>query len=83
MTERDTRSTSPPNSVQIIETIADHLGTEPTDLDFRFGEHLDPDALDTLLESAPEEDLVVAFTLEDLLITVANDGTIKVRDYTD
>lgn len=86
MTEHDTGSRSPstptPDSVQVIETIADHLDKEPTEVDFTFSDYLDPDALDTLLESTTE-DVVVAFTLEGLLVTVANDGTIEVKDYQD
>lgn len=84
MTERDAGSNSPsapgPDSIQVIETIADHVGKAPIDVDFTLGDHVDPDALDSLLESSTEE-LVVAFTIDDLLVTVANDGTIEVRDY--
>ena len=84
MTEHDTGSNSSsstgPNSIQVIETIADYVGKDPIDVDFTLGDYLDPEALDTLLESSTEE-LVVAFTIDNLLITVANDGTIEVRDY--
>ncbi|WP_141551729.1 HalOD1 output domain-containing protein [Natrinema sp. CBA1119] len=84
MTEHDTGPTTPsaptPDSVQVIKTIADHLDQDPTEVDFTFSDYLDPDALDSLLESSTEE-LVVAFTIEDLLVTVANDGTIEVRDH--
>ncbi|RQG92560.1 HalOD1 output domain-containing protein [Natrarchaeobius chitinivorans] len=86
MTERDTGSrspsASPPDSVQVVETIADHLETTPLEADFTLAEYVEPDALDTLLESDTEQ-LVVAFTLEELLVTVANDGTIEVRDVDD
>lgn len=86
MTEHDTGSKSPsaptPDSVQVVETIADHLDKSPTEVDFTFADHLDPDALDRVLES-PAKEIVVAFTVEDFLVTVSNDGTIKVEDYQD
>lgn len=84
MTERDSRSPSAPtpDSVQVIETIADHLDKDPNDVDFTFSDVLDPDALDRLLKSATE-DLVVAFTVDGLLVTVATDGTIEVQEYQD
>lgn len=86
MTERDTGSPSAsppvPDSVQVIERIADHVEKDPTEVDFTFGDYLDPDALDTLLESATSE-LVIAFTIDELLVTVATDGTIDVREYQD
>lgn len=84
MTERDTGSNSPPtagpDSIQVVETIADYVGKDPIDVDFTLDDYIDPEALDTLLESSTEE-LVVAFTIDDLLITVANDGTIEVKEY--
>lgn len=84
MTERETNSPSPspspPNTVQVVETIADHLNTTPTELDFRFAEHVNADAFDKLLESNTDK-LVVAFTIEGVLVTVANAGTIEVKDF--
>ncbi|UHQ98128.1 hypothetical protein HYG81_21355 (plasmid) [Natrinema zhouii] len=80
MTEHEAETFSnTPNSIQIVETIAEQDGRDPTEVDFTLNDHVDPDALNSLLETG-SEGLVVTFTIDDKVVTVAKDGTIEITD---
>lgn len=80
MTEHEAESFSnTPDSVQIVETIAEQVGRDPTEVDFTLNDHVNPDALDSLLETR-SEGLVVEFTIDNKVVTVTNDGTIEITD---
>lgn len=68
-----------PDSLQIIEAVADYRGIDPLELDFSLGEQIDPEALETVLD-ADVEDLQVTFTIDGMTVSVANDGTIMITD---
>lgn len=70
---------TPPDSFQIIEAIADHRETNPLELDFALGEQVNPEALETVLDANVEE-IQITFTINGMVVTVANDGTISVVD---
>lgn len=48
-------NTSRPPSWQVVAAVAAYYGTDPTELTPRLAEVIDPDALDTLLESPDVE----------------------------
>lgn len=78
MAQRDTnQSTSILHSMEVIEELSAHLDTDPTELNFTLNDYVDPEALDDVLDSSADE-IVVAFSIEDLLITVGNDGVIDI-----
>jgi len=66
-----------PDSLQIIEAIAEYEETDPLELDFVLGEHIDPEALETVL-NADVEELQVSFTINGVAVSVASDGTIMI-----
>jgi len=68
-----------PDSLQIIEALADYQGVDPLELDFALGEKIDPEALETVLD-ADTEDLQVTFTIEGVTVSIADDGTIMISE---
>jgi len=61
-------------SVAIVETIADLEGTEPAAIEVTLHEHVDPDALDTLLSNG--QHVSVSFTIGDYHVRI--DGNMLV-----
>jgi len=74
-----TSSVGSPDSLQIIEALAEHQGVDPLELDFVLGEQIDSEALETVLD-ADAEALQVTFTIDGMTVSVANDGTITISD---
>jgi len=72
-------SVTSPDSLEIIEALADYRGVDPLELDFALGEKIDPEALETVLDS-DTEDLQVTFTIDGTTVSVADDGTIMISD---
>jgi hypothetical protein len=70
---------SPPDSIEIVKAVAEHEKINPLDLEFALGEHIDPDALEAVLD-ADVEDIEVSFQIQGVVVTVASDGTILVTD---
>jgi len=68
-----------PDSLQIIEALADYRGVDPLELDFALGEQIDPEALETVLD-ADIEDLQVTFSIDGMTVSIGNDGTIMISD---
>lgn len=81
MSEYKTESCSnaTPDSHQVIETLAEHVDKDPVEVDFTFNDHINPDALDKLLETDTEE-VIVEFSVENMSVTVSSDGTIRIDD---
>lgn len=63
----------------IIEAIADERGEEPSDMGFTLHDYVDTDAIQTLLEH-DSSSWVLSFEVEDLEVTVADDGVVHVDD---
>jgi len=61
----------------IVTTVADVKGVEPTELDYALQEHIDTDALQQLA-SDRDASWMLSFELPDHEITVTNDGLILV-----
>lgn len=66
-------------TTHIVTAIAEREGVEPTALDTRLYEAIDPDALTTLVENAPDTGLTVGFDYAGYRVTVVADGTTHVE----
>lgn len=66
-------------TTQIVTAVAEREGVEPTALDTRLYEAIDPDALTTLVENAPESGLTVGFDYDGYRVTVVADGRTHVE----
>ncbi|MFD1647812.1 HalOD1 output domain-containing protein [Haloarchaeobius litoreus] len=75
----DFEGTNP--AVAVIQTLADATGEEPTELESLF-DHIDPDALNTLLLSSNGSGPVttVSFTVADRRVKVGCDGFVVVTE---
>ncbi|MFB6079717.1 MAG: HalOD1 output domain-containing protein [Haloferacaceae archaeon] len=65
----------------IVRTLADATGQDPTDVDFRLYDHLNPDALERLYEDANARDGAgwrFEFAAEGFEVTVQSDGRVSV-----
>ncbi len=66
-------------TTQIVTAVAEREGVEPTALDTRLYEAIDPDALTTLVENAPDSGLTVGFDYAGYRVTVVADGRTHVE----
>lgn len=68
-------------TVAIVQTLADVTGEEPTEVESLF-DHVDPDALNTLLLSSNGSGHVttVSFTVTDRRVNVGSDGFVVVTE---
>lgn len=62
-----------PPSQTIVEAIADHEGVDPTELDLRLYDYIDPAALDSVMESSKVE---VTVSIDEYEIQVIDFDTI-------
>lgn len=60
----------------IVETVAAAEGVDPLDLDVRIGDVVDPDALNTLFDSATDRSGRFTFPLAGYLVRVSATGEI-------
>lgn len=70
-----------PVSVRIVEAVAERNAVDPTDLEPRLHDVIDPDALDTLFPSSGGSDspsATVEFTYAGCSITVDGSGRVDV-----
>lgn len=58
---------------EIVTAVADSEGVDPTELDRRLYEAIDPDALTTLVDDAPESGLTIGFDYTGYRVTVVAD----------
>lgn len=76
----DWTSISP--STAVVETVADTIDMDSTDLDSLYGS-LDPDALDTLVQQPDQNgstaDITISFTFADTRVTVHSAGDVVVE----
>ena len=66
-------------ATQIVTAVAEQEGVEPTALDSRLYEAIDPDALSTLVENARETGVTIGFDYAGYRVTVVADGTTYVE----
>ena len=70
-------------AVAVVQTLADATAREPTEIESLF-EHVDPDALNTLLLSSNGSEnghvTTVTFTVEDRQVSVGCDGFVVVTE---
>ncbi|KPN29160.1 hypothetical protein SY89_03394 [Halolamina pelagica] len=66
-------------TTRIVTAVAEREGVEPTALDTRLYEAIDPDALTRLIENAPDTGLTVGFDYAGYRVTVVADGTTHVE----
>lgn len=66
-------------SARIVQAIADHTRTKPTDLPTALADVIDPDALDQLFADR-DTDGQVTFTYEGMTVTALSDGTVDIED---
>lgn len=75
----DFEETAP--AMAVVQTLADATGEQPTEIESLF-DHVDPDALNSLLRSSnssnPDEPTTVSFTVSDRHVNVGCDGFIVV-----
>lgn len=69
-------------STAVVESVAEANGADPCSLDDRLYDHVDPDALDRLLDTGCQEqgavDVHVSFRMAGCEVTVDNTGTVVV-----
>lgn len=72
-------------STAVVESVAEHVGIDPVDLDPPLYRAIDPDALDELLTSLGTngQEGSVSFSYLGFEITVHNDGTVNLDDPAD
>jgi hypothetical protein len=63
---------------RIVSEVARLEGVEPTELDTRLYDVIDPDALSTLVEDAPESGVTIGFDYMSYRVTVVADGELHV-----
>lgn len=66
-----------PLSVRVVRSIADARGVEPTDLEFRLGDAIDTDALDTMAQHGGN-DWELVFEIEGHEVAIAPDEPVTV-----
>jgi len=76
-----TLETAPP-STEVVERVAAREGVDSTDLGVPLFEVVDPEALDSVVESVAESgtDARVEFTYYGYDVTVTPDGSVRVSD---
>jgi hypothetical protein len=70
---------------RIVETIAAHDGVDPTDVPVPLYDAIDPEALDSLVESydsSQADSLVLEFAYDGRSVVVTGDGEVRVSDPT-
>lgn len=77
----NTSSTDDPVSIQIVKQLADVQGLDPRDLS-PLTHTIDPEALDTLIESAAS-DPTVLFLVNGYDVTVTSNGIVSLDASTD
>jgi len=65
-------------AVEIVSTVAEYEGVEPTSLDSRLYEAVDPDALAALVDSDPSTQLTLSFNYAGYRVTVIADEDVVV-----
>ncbi|GAB7095423.1 hypothetical protein JCM30237_25760 [Halolamina litorea] len=65
-------------AISIVTMVADREGVEPQSLDTPLYEAVDPDALATLVQSAPETQLTISFNYAGYRVTVVSDEEVVV-----
>lgn len=63
---------------RIVSAVAQLEGVEPTDLDTRLYDAIDPDALSALVENAPDTGITVGFDYVGYRVTVVADDELHV-----
>lgn len=66
-----------PLSVRVVRSIADARGVDPADLEFRLGDAIDTDALDTMAQHGGN-DWELVFEIEGHEVTVAPNEPIQI-----
>lgn len=71
-----------PLSERVIDTVAEHEGVDPVDLDPRLYRAVDPDALDQLFSFSQrtDADLEIAFRYSDYEVVARSDGELSISD---
>ena len=70
-----------PLSEKVVDTVAEHEGVDPVDLDPRLYQAVDPDALDQLFSSSRRsDDLEVAFMYSGYEVVARSDGELSISD---
>lgn len=64
-----------PPSLTIVEAIADLEEVDPTELDFTLYDYIQPDALDTLVQSGS---VTVTFTITQYKVHITESGTVRI-----
>lgn len=79
MTENQTTVFDPgnPPSLTIVEAIADQEDVDPAELDFRLYDYIDPEALDTVMES---DEVEITFSIGEYEIHVVDSDVIRVLE---
>lgn len=77
-----------PPSVAIVKAIAAVEGEQPTAVDFTLSESINPDALNTLLNTQETDEetaagVVAEFPVKDYDVTLATDGTLTLEASTE
>lgn len=72
-------TTDEPVSAAVVRALAAATDTDPTDVDLRLYDAVDPDALDALYPSGRRADLEVTFTLGEFEVTVEDTRRVTVR----
>jgi hypothetical protein len=63
---------------RIVSAVARREGVEPTELDTRLYDAIDPDALSSLVENAPESGVTIGFDYVGYRVTVVADEELHV-----
>lgn len=64
---------------RVVTTVAEQEGVEPTAVEPRLYEAVDPEALSTLVEDPPESGVTVGFDYAGYRVTVVADGDLHVE----
>jgi len=64
---------------EVTTAIADAEGVEPSELDYRLYDYVDPDAIEQLA-SGPQNSWTLTFSVPNHEVTVTDDGRVLVED---
>lgn len=65
-------------STAVVELVAEATGRDETDLPPLY-DHVDSDALDSLLTGPSEGDLELSFDYDDVFVRIASSGVVEIR----
>lgn len=65
-----------PPSITIIQSIADYEDVDPTELDFHLFDYIDPEVLDTLMES---DEVEVRLSIGKYEVKVVDSDVVKIN----